>query len=466
MTNLLSSISVALSSLLSQQQATTTYEHNVANVNTEGYHRQEAQLSAAPAVSLTNSYYGTGVGQMGTGVQVTSIKRYSIDFYDTRYRAENEEAAKWTAQRNIVAELETTLGETTTDGLLPKIDAFFTEWQSVSDNPTDISVRRELLDSAKDLASAINSRYEQINSIRSEQDLTITQDVSEINQLAETICGLNREISRIYSVGDSPNDLLDARDVALDRLAELTGATSFTQANGEVTVSINGHILVGGHESYPLHTELDSDSLTKIVWGDGKDLIPTSGELGGVFEARDTIFDDQLAGLNELAMTLKQRVNAIHSTGFGIDALNTTGLEFFNGNDAGSFSVNSDLDDVEKIAVSSASGEPGNNDKALLLYELRSTATMNANSSTFYQYYNDQVSRLGLTVTRATSNARQHALVADALDTQRLSVSGVSLNEEAANIVKSQKAYEAAARLVSTLDEMLDTIINGMGAGR
>ena len=274
MTNLFSSINVALSSLLAQQQATTVYENNVANVNTEGYHRQEAQVTSAPSVSLSNSYYGTGVGQMGSGVLVTSIKRYAVDFYDTRYRLENQEAAKWTTEESIVSQLEATLAETTTDGLLPKIDAFFNEWQASANDPTDTSVRRELLDSAKDLTSAFNTRYEQIYSIRAEQDLTIKQSVDEINSLAQSICNLNREISRIISVGDQPNTLLDARDLALDRLSELAGATSFEQANGEVTVSINGHILVGGHESYALHTEMDSENeqLTKIVWSDGKEL--------------------------------------------------------------------------------------------------------------------------------------------------------------------------------------------------
>jgi flagellar hook-associated protein 1 len=466
MANLFASINVALSSLIAQQTATTIYEHNVANVNTEGYHRQEAQVTAGPAVTLSNSYYGTGVGQMGTGVLVTSIKRYSVDFYDTRYRLENQEAAKWSAEQEIVSGLEATLAETSTDGLLPKIDAFLTQWQSLSDNPTDISVRRELLDSGKELASAINTRYEQIVSVRAQQDLTISQNVAEINQLAERICGLNQEISRVLSTGASPNDLLDARDVALDRLAELSGATSFEQANGEVTVSINGHILVGGHESYPLHTEMDSDNenLTKIVWSDGKELWPTSGKLAGIIEARDTVFSEQRAALNELSMSLKTAINAIHSTGYGID--DSTGLDFFTGNDAGSFAVNSALEDVEKIAASSELGEEGNSDIALALSELRSAATMNSNTATFYQFYNDYVSQLGLTVKRATTNAASRSLVADALDTQRQSVSGVNLNEEAANMVKSQKAYEAAARLVSTLDEMLNTIINGMGAGR
>lgn len=466
MTNLLSSINVALSSLLAQEQATTIYEHNVANVNTEGYHRQEAQVTAAPSVSLSNSYYGTGVGQMGSGVVVTSIKRYAIDFYDTRYRVANQDAAMWAKEEEIVSTLEATLAETSTDGLLPKIDAFFVEWQAAADDPTNTSVRRELLDSAKELASAINSRYDQVVAIREEQDLTISQRVDEINTLAASICDLNREISRVMSVGDSPNDLLDARDVALDRLSELAGATSFTQANGEVTVSINGHILVGGHESYALHTEMDPDNenLTKIVWNDGREMEPTTGELAGIIEARDTVFNEQRAGLNELAMMLKSEVNALHTTGYGLD--DSTGLDFFEGTDAGNFTVNAVLDDVEKIAISSVQGEVGNNEIARSIYALRSTATMNSDTATFYQYYNDQVSKLGLTVKRATSNATDRSLVANALDTQRASVAGVDLNEEAANIVKSQKAYEAAARLVSTLDEMLDTIINGMGAGR
>lgn len=465
MTNLLSSINVALSALLSHQQATTVYEHNVANVNTEGYHRQEAVLSPGPSVSLSNSYYGTGVGHMGSGVLVTSIQRYAVDFYDIRYRASNQEASKWTTERDIVSQLESTLAETSTDGLLTKLDAFFSEWQSAAASPTDTSVRRELLDSAKELASSINSRFASINAIRSEQDLSISQNVQEINLIAENICNLNREISRVLSVGDSPNDLMDTRDLALDRLSELTGATSFTEANGEVSVSIAGHILVGGHESYALHTEMDTsnENLSKIVWSDGRELKPTSGSLAGIIEARE-VFKEQRTGLNTLATTLRDSINSLHQTGFGLDG--TTGEDFFVGTDAGDLAVNSALDDVEKIGLSSVLGEEGNSEVANSIYELRLAKSMNSSTTTFSQFYNDQISQLGLTVSRATANARDKELVAEALVAQRESVSGVNLNEEAANIVKSQKAYEAAARLVSTIDEMLNTIINNMGAGR
>jgi flagellar hook-associated protein 1 FlgK len=466
MANLLASINVALTALLSHSQASTVHAHNVANVNTPGYHRQFARVSAGPAVSLSNSYYGTGIGQMGSGVYVSAIHRYAVDFYDTRYRLENQQASKWSTQSEIVAQLEASLLETSTDGLLPKIEAYFSNWQAASDNPTNTSVRRQLLDSAKELASSINTRYAQIESIRSEQDLRINQSIQEINLIAENIAGLNREISRILSIGDSPNDLLDARDVALDRLSEIAGATSFKQENGEVSVSINGHILVGGHETYKLHTEIDptNENLTKIVWSDGKNMVPTSGELAGIIEARDTIFEDQRIGLNALSMMLKDQVNAIHFNGYGLD--NSTQLNFFEGTNAGNFKVNDDLENVSKIALSSAVDEPGNNEIGRAIFKLRTTATMNSDTMTFSQYYNDQISKLGLTVQRAKTNARDRSLVAQALVSQREAVTGVSLNEEAANIAKSQKAYEAAARVISVIDEMLNTVINNMGAGR
>lgn len=466
MANLLASINVALTALLSHSQATTVFEHNVANVNTPGYHRQYAKISAGPAVSLSNAYYGTGIGQMGSGVYVTAIQRFAVDFYDTRYRLENQQASKWSTESTIVSQLESSMLETSTDGLLPKIEAYFSNWQAAADDPTNTSVRRQLLDSAKELASSINTRYEQIETIRSEQDLTINQSIQEINQAAANIADLNREISRVMSIGDSPNDLLDARDLALDRLSELAGATSFKQENGEVSVSINGHILVGGHETYPLHTEMDptNENLTKIVWSDGKDMVPTSGELAGVIEARDSVFEDQRTGLNTLSMMLKDEVNAIHFDGYGLD--NSTHLNFFEGTDAGNFKVNDALEDVSKIALSSAIDEPGNNEIGRSIFKLRTTGTLNSDTMTFSQFYNDQISKLGLTVLRAKTNAHDRSLVAQALVTQREAITGVSLNEEAANIAKSQKAYEAAARVISTIDEMLNTVINGMGAGR
>ena len=328
MPNLFAGINLSLQALLSQQTAVEIIEHNVANVNTPGYRRQEAVLKAGLAVSSPGSTYNLGVGQIGTGVSVDRIKRFTLDFFDTRYRQEIEGSKQWEVQSNILQMLEASFAETSTDGVLPKLDAFWSGWQKLSVDPSNTSLRSEVLDNAKALASALNSRAQMVLNLQMEQDLVIEQRVEEINGAADQIARLNGEISRVISIGEQPNDLLDQRDVLLDRLAEITGATSSKQLNGEAVVAINGHVLVQGQTSFGLVTEMDpgNHNFARIEWEDGQVLTPRTGELAGILDARDNVMDDQMAGLNNLSQALITRVNELHRSGFAPGKVVTTAL--------------------------------------------------------------------------------------------------------------------------------------------
>lgn len=575
MPNLFAGVNLALQSLLSQQAAIEVTQHNVANVNTPGYHRQEVVLKAGPAVASQGAAYNIGIGQMGTGVSVEKIRRYSIDFFDARYRQEVQGSKQWEVQSQILQQLEAGFAETSTDGIIPKLDEFWNGWQKLSVDPTNTSLRAEVLDNAKSLTMAINSRAQLVFNTQMEQDQVIDQRVQEVNTSADQIARLNSEISRVISIGEQPNDLMDQRDMLLDRLAEITGATSFNQANGEVVVSIDGHVLVQGQKTFALSTVLDPNNhnFSKIQWADGQDLNPKAGELAGVLEARDQIMADQMTGLNNLATALVTRINELHSSGFapgkvvssnlisttitqigaGVVAAGQTELaadtytvetrlnagvwqfrvldssstavnvrlsdgsgysdqwqdipaasgspvqydtgrgltvtfggdpalysvatggtgagkaaftqqqDFFTGTNAMTMHVNAALEDTSLIATGQTPNAAGDGELARLIANVRGETLMNGGTSTVNQYYTGKISDLGLDVSRAKANAQNRKLVSDAMETQRLSVTGVSLDEEAANMVKAQKAYEAAARLMTAIDEMLDKVINGMG---
>jgi flagellar hook-associated protein 1 FlgK len=154
------------------------------------------------------------------------------------------------------------------------------------------------------------------------------------------------------------------------------------------------------------------------------------------------------------------QVNAIHSAGFGLN--NATGLDFFNGTDAATITVNSLLD-AASLATSSAANQAGNNDIATQIAGLKTFKGMNAGATTLNEFYNAQITNLAVTTKRAADNTYQHSLVAKALSDQRESVAGVNLDEEAANMARAQKAYQAAARVMTAYDDLLDTVINRMG---
>jgi len=449
--------------MLAHQQAIEITEHNVANANTPGYRRQEAILAAGHPYGLSGLDHSIGAGQMGTGVTVEKIKRFSVDFFDGRYRRELAESKRWEAAYTVLQQIEGTLNETGSDGLIAKLDDFWTGWQALSADPNNTSLRADLYDRSVALTEAFHWRAQALDYIRRDQDLTITQRVQEINSSAEQIAHLNQEIARVKSVGDQPNDLLDERDRLLDRLSEIAGATSYLQPNEEVIVSIGGHTLVMGKDNFDLVAapDITIGNLVKVTWADGQSFSADTGELKGLFDARDIHIKSQIDGLNSLAGGLITRINTIHQS--GVDLNDVTGRVFFTGTDARTMRVDSALSNLSNIAAAGAINSPGDGSVALQLAQVQRELLMNGGTTTLNDYHNSQVTGLGLVTLKAHTSAQDRGLVAKALSDQRESVTGVSMDEEAANLIKYQRAYQAAARMMTALDEMLDKVINGMG---
>ena len=457
-----SGINIALQAVLTHSQALEVIEHNIANASTPGYRRQSVLLSAAVPSPIMASDHGLGAGQRGGGVSLEKIQRFNLEFFDGRYRSVSAEAQNWEAQSGILSQLEPMLAETTEDGLLPKLDQFWTSWQKLSTDPTNTSLRSVLLDDAGSLAGALNRRATQITEFRAEQNNEVAVQVNDINSLADQIAQLNGEISRVLSVGEQPNDLMDKRDLALDQLSELTGAVAYNQKNGEVEVSVGGHVLVVGHDTFKLHTQTSAtdSSVVDVYWSDNQKMMPTSGKLKGTLEVRDKVMVDQLNGLNTLASGMINQVNTIHRTGFGLN--NATNMDFFAGTNATDIAVNPLLD-AASIATSSGASQAGNSDIASQIANLKTVKGMNGGTVTLNEFYNSQITNLGVITRRASDNSYQHGLVTKALGDQRESIAGVSLDEEAADMAKAQKAYQAAARVLTAYDDLLDLVINRMG---
>jgi flagellar hook-associated protein 1 len=217
-----------------------------------------------------------------------------------------------------------------------------------------------------------------------------------------------------------------------------------------------------GHDTFKLETRTNptDTSVVDVYWSDNQKLDPPSGELKGTLEVRDRVLVDQLNGLNTLSAGLIAQVNTIHIAGYGLN--NATNLNFFSGTNAASIAVNPLLD-AASIATSSAANQAGNNTIALQIAGLKTVKGMQAGTATLNEFYNSQITSLAVTTKRSFDNSYQHGLVVKALGDQRESIAGVSLDEEAANMAKAQKAYQAAARVLTAYDDLLDLVINRMG---
>src|SRR5690349_19598940 len=178
-----SGISIALQAVLTHSQALEITEHNVANASTPGYRRQTPLLTANVASPIMSYEHGLGAGQRGGGVSIEKIQRFNLEYFDKRFRSVSAETGNWTAQSEVLSQLEPMLAETTDDGLLPKLDQFWSGWQKLSTDPTNTSLRTILLDDAGSLASALNRRAAQITQLRAEQNQVISSQVDGINSL-------------------------------------------------------------------------------------------------------------------------------------------------------------------------------------------------------------------------------------------------------------------------------------------
>jgi flagellar hook-associated protein 1 FlgK len=299
--------------------------------------------------------------------------------------------------------------------------------------------------------------------------------VDEINQTARQVAGLNKEIAQVLGAGDRPNDLLDRRDRLLDRLAEIGGAVSYEQANGQVTVSIGGHALVvaGSTFSIEFSNQAAEKAADRLSWSDGQKFSLAGGDLAGLIAVHDQDLQVQLDGLDGLAAALIQKVNTAHQAGVGLDG--STGLKLFDGAGAATIALSLDIraaaNPLDKIAAAGSGGAVGDGSVALAIAGIQSQAFITSDPApgpgSVYRTLGEsclaQIAGLGQSIQQAQGNGEAQQLIAAALRRQRESASGVSLDEEAANLVKYQRTYQALSRLVTSIDEMLDQVINGMG---
>ena len=445
--------------LLTQQRAINVTGHNISNVNTDGYSRQNVLMG-------TNLPISTRPGQIGTGVHAMEVRRIYDRFLGLQINNENQGLGRWEARKSAIGTIETILNESSGSGLNQAMSEFWNAWQDLANNPSGLTERTCLLEKGELLAMRFQQVYTDLGQVQKDVDNNITGTIQEINRITEQIADLNHKISGIEANGQNANDYRDSRDLLVKELSSLIDISTFEDDTGMVSVITGGgRSLVQGDHYRSLSTETNVDGFQDIIWLDGygnsenitEDI--TDGKLYGLLEVRDSDIPDYLSELDTLAARIIEEVNTLHSSGYGLDGNN--GRDFFTGTSAADIGINSAIQsDVNLIAAAQdPNGLPGDNTIAIAIANLQNELTMNGNTVTFDDYYNSIVSQVGSEANTAATNYDQQSKMVTYLDSYRESISGVSLDEEMVNLVKFQHAYEAAAQLISTADELLDTVI-------
>ena len=438
-------LETTLRGILAQQLAINVTGHNIANANTEGYTRQTAVLAPTDAYTEPGVSRPPQAGQLGTGVDVTSYTRVRDGFLDIQYRAQAMKQGLATATQDGLSQVQDALAEPSNHGLNALLQKYWSSWQDVSNAPENMATRQSLAQNAASLADGFNALASQLSTIQSQTGQNVLSTIDQVNSIGGRIAQLNDAIMKDTVTGDHPNDLLDQRDLLIDQLSQLGNVSVTTTTYGQVDISIGGASLVAGATA----STLAESNMTSL----------TSGKLAGLILLRDTTIPGYRSQLDTVAATLITATNAQHAAGFDLNG--TAGGTFFSGTSASTIAINPAVISNPALIAASGNGKVGNADNALALANIRNQALIGA--STIDTAYSQLVTQIGSDTQQAQRDSDTANLLTGSIDDRRQSVSGVSLDEEMTNLVKFQRGYQASARAMSAMDEMIDQLISRTG---
>ncbi len=456
-------LEIGYRALQTNQKALEVTSHNLANSGNKSYSRQVATISATEPFAYPALNRGAAAGQTGTGVSLEAIIRVRDTLIDDQIRDENSSLGYWEGRQGLLEEIETIMNEPSDNGIREAVDQFWVALEELSTHPQEQSTRSAVRQQAISLADHVNHNYQQVQELRFNANDRIKTIISEINSYASRISQLNDQIGKVTVVGDHPNDLLDKRDELVEELSKLVNISTFMDDLGRMTINIGGKALVDGDIAATILAEPNNDDygMVELYWEDTEDpVVLKGGTIKGVLDIRDQDLVQLMTEFDVFAETIITEINTIHQNGFGLDG--STGLNFFSGTGAHDIDISDDIvNDLNKIAAS-ATGAPGNGEIALEMANIKHRKILLESSATMGEYIGGQISRIGVETTLATTKTDNQSLLLKHLETRKESVSGVSIDEEITSMMKYQHGYNAAAKIITTIDEMLEVIINGL----
>ncbi len=435
-----------LSGVRAAQAGIETASNNVSNVNTPGYTRQRVDLSTRPTLQLA-------AGRLGTGVNIDQISRMREGFLDTRVRATSQGFAAADTRAELLQRIEDIVAEPET-GLTGLLEGGWNAFEDLANDPSDTAARQQVLSSLGAVAGRFQAIDAGLSQLRADTAARLDDGIRDVNALIADVDRLNKAIFSASAGGDPPNDLLDRRDLALDELTSLTGATfevvtaEDSSRYGMVDVAIDGQPVV------------DDDGVTTLALGaDGTTVTVDGGEvgLGGELGALQQALADEgdlarwQGELDDFARDLAATLNAAHGAGV-VDATGADGGELVHGETAAAFTVA--LTDPSHVAAGQGGG-PLDGRNAEALAALRDGALPSQ--------WRSSVVELGRATAAATREADASEALFTAATSARQGAHSVSLDEEMVSLVQFQRALEASSRVMTTIDEAMDVLINRTG---
>ena len=459
MGSLTSLMDMAQQALIADQKALSVTANNVSNQNTTGYTREVVSWTATDAVTLSGVTYNAGI----RATAVSQRDRILEQRVQQQTQAQAQSGALETALQQVenIFSLSSTSTSASSTALGTAMDSFFSSLSALTANPSDTATRQSVLTAANSLTSAFNSAANQMAQISAGLNTQAGSIVGQVNALTTTIASLNKQIGSVSPNADA-GTLEDQRQLAIAQLSQLVGLDQITtESNGITLTTTNGAVLVSGNQSFALQTTQVAGVTHLIAGATGQDVTTgiTGGQLGGVLQARDQQLPAYTSALDNLAYAIGTQVNTQNAA--GLDGNGNPGAALFNlpGTATGAAAaIQVATANPAAIAAAAVGQGTSGNGNALALSDL--SGAMLVAGQTASSFYSALLGQIGSDASGAsTDNAAQQATLTQ-LTSQRDSLSGVSLDEEAANLTQYQRSYEAAAKVFSIVDTLMASAIN------
>jgi flagellar hook-associated protein 1 FlgK len=490
--SLFSTLNTANSALSAQQRAMEVTGQNVANVNTDGYSRQRVDLQSVGGTPVPAMYSVSN--QVGSGVDSDTVIRIRDAFLEAQAQVSHAGVADLTVQSGTLSQVEQAFREPGTSGIQAQMTNFWAGFSDVANNAKDVGARTQLLERAQTLVAGLHSTMGTLDSQWSQSHDSVQTLLTDVNATTAQIADLNQSILRATQSKLNSNELQDKRDSLVVHLAEQVGATATQMDDGTLNVVVSGMTLVSGsnainlaltgaHAAGDLTAVPPTAAAPTIVTVPGNAQVRVGGSAAGQLTTMGTIIPDYQKQLNAVAQQLADQVNTVHATGY--DLTGTAGGALFDDGSGGTAAVTAAnigvaVTDPKKLAVAglspSAAGGTQNpdgtwtkvssdHDTADKLYQLRLGLLQPDGSYAdgADADYRKMIVALGVQSATATDSLTTRSVVSTQVDASRESTSGVNIDEEMTNMLQFQHAYSAAGQVVSTIQSMMDTLINMVG---
>lgn len=452
-------LQVAYTGLGAHQKRIDVISENIANVNTEGYHRQRVELTTVDQASV--GMFSGRVGA-GGGVDYTQVSRLRNQILSVNARDQAASAATRARQADVLQRVEDIVGGLDAGGLHDKLNALFNSFDDLANAPEDKAIREVVLRQADNVAQAFTRTTAAIDQLRDQEHASLVDTVRNVNALTEAIAADDRALLSSVNSDAQPNALLDQRDLKVAQLAKLVNADVTELPNGQTSISVDGQLVVSAGQATALQVQVQNDPALaplgydkiSVVGSTGRELRITGGEVGASVDALANMIPEQRRAMDAVISDLASQVNSLHRAGNGSDGSTGNDLFTVGAADPGTLEVSAGMvGHPEKLAAAAAGGGTLDDTNARAMAQLGESLTGPVT------VFSNAVGVLAAKVASASSVAE----AAQASSTQATNLAqaagGVSLDQELTDMVTAQRSYEASARMITAIDDMLQTLI-------